>query len=227
MGYCGAQWFGQHSSQQALHCELIEGDQLSRERLNASEKSGEQIIDALQRELRSPSEVLRSTTLAHQRQLSRRIIEAIAPSGAFSQRNLRHAARAELQDVAERTSGAADTALRSGMRAPIRASGSGERASGRAAARYVMRMSHAVLVGPKSVAIVWIPERRSASTSCTAPSAWLATPQSPSAPSGASHSALNELAKRRPAIGGRRKCDDETKESRIGMERARANQGAL
>jgi hypothetical protein len=72
------------------------------------------------------------------------IFVAIAPWGEFSQRNLRHAARAALQDVAERTSGAADTALRSGMRAAIRASGSGERASGRAAARYVMRMSHAV-----------------------------------------------------------------------------------
>jgi hypothetical protein len=35
------------------------------------------------------------------------------------------------------------------------------------------------------------------------------------------------LAKRRPPMGGRRKCDDDTKESSIGMERARANQGAL
>jgi hypothetical protein len=47
---CGAQWRGEHSSQQTLRRLLINGNALCGERLNAFKQAREQVVNALQRE---------------------------------------------------------------------------------------------------------------------------------------------------------------------------------
>lgn len=135
MGYGSTQRRGQYSAEQTLNAKPFEGGGLPGEYLNVGEQSREQIVDPLEREFRAPRQTVRWTTILHQRQLSRRIIEAITPSGTFIQRNLRQVARAAFHELAERTSGAADAALRIGMSAAMRASDSSARRSGNAAVR--------------------------------------------------------------------------------------------
>ena len=86
---------------------IADCDSLRRERRDLCQEAEKKIVNALK---------LRWNRLAHCRLWSRRI-EATAPSGAFSQRNRRHAARAAPQFGVPRRSGSTEQPLAIGIAA--------------------------------------------------------------------------------------------------------------